>query len=418
MNAPTPSIRSLAHGERTTRWGCAQRLLADALGGIRADFHRYVAVLCGFAVTGAALAASLILLLDLSNKVDSAERLLGCDWFSLAPAGAEATGIDAAVWVNELAGVLSSNIQDATVSRAVSFRISEPGDCLIAVGCDPAYLAAAGVTRLAGRLLDEADASSGARNACISAAAAQRSGRTIGDSIPILGTPYRIVGRVQVFEPPAAADRNYLPRTVGGNCLFVPWQALDTLRSDSKGLDIAGYVTVRAKNISVDRAERLVRNLIAAPDMIERFGAPQWFSPGRALAGLRRMQDMVRVVTGAVGLLCLALSCAALATALLAVAAKRTGEIGLRLAMGAMPNDIAALFVAEAVVLALAAALPGCCVCIAVLALCGYGGTVLDAGPLPFLLMLGVLGAISALVATVPARVAARLSPSAALRND
>ena len=118
----------------------------------------------------------------------------------------------------------------------------------------------------------------------------------------------------------------------------------------------------------------------------------------------------------ALGLL---LGAVSLAGMLLTGVRERVAEIGLRRALGARPHEIALLFVAEAAVLGLGAALLG---------LLGAGAVLLGQGarfPLPFhfgvgawLIPLVLAGGIVILCSLGPAWQAARLPPAEALRNE
>jgi putative ABC transport system permease protein len=119
-------------------------------------------------------------------------------------------------------------------------------------------------------------------------------------------------------------------------------------------------------------------------------------------------------------------SCIALVLALLGlygivsfVVTSRTGEIGIRLALGAQTTDVVRLFVAEAIVIAASGLVCG-----------AVGGVVLGrlmramlygVGPtdvLTFLAVAGLLAAITLVASYVPARRGSRVDPAIALRAE
>ena len=144
-----------------------------------------------------------------------------------------------------------------------------------------------------------------------------------------------------------------------------------------------------------------------------------WVTPETLLQGIRRWQRGIAWTAGTGGGLGLLLGAVTLAGMLLTGIRERIPEIGLRMALGARRREIAGLFVAESMVLTLAAALAG--LVAAEGALRWLGGRF----PLPFhfgagtrLIPLGLAGVLALLCSLGPAWMAARLPPAEALRND
>ena len=98
---------------------------------------------------------------------------------------------------------------------------------------------------------------------------------------------------------------------------------------------------------------------------------------------------------------------------------QRTQEIGVRLAIGAAPGDVARLFLGEGARLALvglAAGVAGAAAATRALSALLFGVTATD--PLTFAAVAGTLALVALAAAYVPARRAARVDPMVALRND
>jgi putative ABC transport system permease protein len=98
---------------------------------------------------------------------------------------------------------------------------------------------------------------------------------------------------------------------------------------------------------------------------------------------------------------------------------QRTCEIGIRMALGAPPASVHKLILGQAmrpVLAGLAAGLLASLVAMRALASLLYGVTATD--PPTFLVVAGVLLAISALASALPARRAAHVDPMAALRHE
>ncbi len=101
------------------------------------------------------------------------------------------------------------------------------------------------------------------------------------------------------------------------------------------------------------------------------------------------------------------------------VVTRRTGEIGIRMALGAEPSQLARLVVSGSVKLALVGAGVGIVAALVFTrVLRGFLYGVQPTQPLAYLTAALMLGAVAALAAYLPARRAARVDPMIALRNE
>lgn len=168
-----------------------------------------------------------------------------------------------------------------------------------------------------------------------------------------------------------------------------------------------------------DYAERVedCRRLLAHPDL--RASGLSWVTPDVLLSRIRSLQQMIRFTAGSLSGLCLLLGGTTLMSLMVANVRERIREIGLRRALGARRQDIARLFMLEAAALTASAGVAG--VLIANALLVGAGVSF----PLPT--KVGVESAVLPLAAALllglafsygPARLAARISPSEALRDE
>jgi putative ABC transport system permease protein len=101
------------------------------------------------------------------------------------------------------------------------------------------------------------------------------------------------------------------------------------------------------------------------------------------------------------------------------VVSQRTQEIGLRLAIGAAPDDVVRLFLREGVTLTmigLSAGLAGALVAGRVLTTLLFGVTATD--PITFVAVAAALGLAAFGASYLPARRAAAVDPMTALRTD
>lgn len=125
------------------------------------------------------------------------------------------------------------------------------------------------------------------------------------------------------------------------------------------------------------------------------------------------------LVLGAFALPALALSAVGLYGVLAYMAARRQGEVGLRMALGADRGAVLRLFVGEGLLMAGAGTMVGIAasfVATRVLAALLYGVGPLD--PLTFTAVPLTLLAIAVLASYLPARRAAAVSPLVALREE
>jgi ABC-type antimicrobial peptide transport system permease subunit len=99
--------------------------------------------------------------------------------------------------------------------------------------------------------------------------------------------------------------------------------------------------------------------------------------------------------------------------------ARRTGEIGIRMALGAAKGDIARMVLGEVLVLVaigLGLGLPAALVCMRLIRNQFYGLGLAD--PVSIAVAIGALAVVAGLAGYLPARRASRIDPMAALRQE
>ncbi|MDE3195439.1 MAG: FtsX-like permease family protein, partial [Acidobacteriota bacterium] len=130
-------------------------------------------------------------------------------------------------------------------------------------------------------------------------------------------------------------------------------------------------------------------------------------------------QRLAAGIFAAFGLLAIALASVGLYSAMAYLVAGRTREIGLRIAIGARPRDIARQIVGRAMIWTLAGIAGGVGVC---LSLARYaapeirGVSVYDFGTFAAVVLLHA--AVALIAAAIPARRAIRIDPQTALRTE
>ncbi len=145
----------------------------------------------------------------------------------------------------------------------------------------------------------------------------------------------------------------------------------------------------------------------------------EWITAEGMLAPLRRLERTVSLIGGGIAGLCLLLGGCTMMTLMLANVRERVLEIGLRRALGATTRDIVSLFVLEAAAVSLGAAFSGAALAWLGLHMLGQHLTIpatFESGVVATVIL--IVLALSALFASLPARVAAQIEPAEALRYD
>jgi hypothetical protein len=232
---------------------------------------------------------------------------------------------------------------------------------------------------------------------------AERTGWTPGRSLDLDGAAWRIEGTYD------AGGR--VPPGLPPDALLVPAGALE------QGNDDVWLVLVRAA--PGNDLKRTLARVDAELWRVAGGSAPEWITPERLAEGLRRWQRALASALGWGAGLYLLLAATGMASTQLAGVRERVPEIGLRRALGARKGDIAALFVAEAVLLAALAGVAAAAS--AWWASAWLGGRLplelhLAWGDLAWPALTGL--AVSVASSLPPARAAARLDPAEALRGE
>lgn len=383
-------------------------LRQDVWEGMRAAPGRHVLALLALFIGLSVLTLGVALLRGLDRRARTIEADFGARSFALpSPGGGRlSTRHEEVVRAALPDGVVASVRAEPAASAA-----GMPGVSITAVGAELAEVK--GWTVLAGRFLDEPDVRGRARVAVLSSDLQRRTGRKPGDVIDIGRDPFVIVGVVETGGTPedgvwsTTGERVFLPHSTPGSWHEDP---ADVLRADA----------LLARPASgVDGGSALAAAVAALSSPPESLTG---IEPVTASALSRRARELQRSIAWAAGgmaALSLLLGGAVLGSLMAASVAGRVTEIGLRRAIGATPGDIVLLFVAEGLLL---------CVAALGLALAAALGLLAVAGPrLPLPVEAGWMAVwVPALVAlgtgilatAAPALHAARIAPAEALRAD
>lgn len=367
--------------------------LPDAWAGLRAAPAR---ALLTYAALAAGLAAATLLLAataGLDREARTLTAAFGADSFALLP---DDPAPDAPPWTRDAVDTLRHLLRDrAWVSGARAVHTADR-PCL---ATDEHWTAAHGWHILRGRPLDAADIHTAAP------VLLTHSPSTIpaDPALPVTlsDTPLRWIGATD-----APADTP--------PC--IPWTLTaldDTPAPPARDID---RIWFRARP---GHSPEAIRRMLSPRLPLLGLADSRWVTPETLLADIRRWQRTLAWTAGGGSLLGLLLGATSLTGLLLAGVRERIPEIGLRRAIGATPTDIAALFVAEALILTLASAATG--ILSAALLLHAAGSSL----PLPWALTPSTLLTplflsllLAALSSALPSLTASRLPPAEALRND
>ena len=383
---------------------------ADVWAGIRTGPARAGLAFFSLALGWFAVAVLLSTLEALQRQARDLVEGFGAGSFVLIRAGGEKDG---SAWTRRHVEIFRENLGEAArVSGIKAMPVPEGMDMEEPVVAADGGLADARGWRMAeGRILDGLDVRQGARNFMASAEVCRKHGWHPGDGVALGGILFRLVGSWETggaSVPLVPENALIIPYTAD---VFEPGGEMEVGRVDA-------LLFRAADGMAPEALKRRVAALLEQPGMGGGRGV-DWVTPETLLQGIRRWQRGIAWTAGTGGGLGLLLGAVTLAGMLLTGIRERIPEIGLRMALGARRREIAGLFVAESMVLTLAAALAG--LVAAEGALRWLGGRF----PLPFhfgagtrLIPLGLAGVLALLCSLGPAWMAARLPPAEALRND
>ncbi len=270
-----------------------------------------------------------------------------------------------------------------------------------------------------GRFLDTRDIDGRERSAVISHTLASQWGWKTGDIIMLRNMPFNIVGIVETGGTALDTEVGDSNLILGERVVFVPktlvpYWADGSMRTDDR-LD-AIFLKV-PNSTSLKSSEKISRRLLTEPG--SHLEDVSWVTPETLIQSINNLGNTISLVAGSVVALALFLAGTTLMSLMLTNVRSRISEIGLRRALGASRQDIISMFLMEA------------CLITGIAAVVAIGGTylllVLGRNALPVPVSTGsgtiIIPLVAAFILSItfsywPAKNAARITPSEALRND
>jgi putative ABC transport system permease protein len=238
------------------------------------------------------------------------------------------------------------------------FTLRYGGDETVAtvIGTTPEFRDSNVMYPSAGRFIDDFDVQNQSRVAVIGTQVAKElfhGELPIGETVQVGGAPFKVIGVLQA----KGTDVGGVPQD---DKVLVP---VTTAMRRLLNVDYVDRIFVQAQSRElVDTATVGVRQLLRQRHALDDANQPDDFTirdQAELVRTVRRSDDTMQSFLGGLSVLLLALACIGLLAVSLLSVRERQAEIGLRLAVGALPRQVMAQFLFEAAMIAVLGALSG-----------------------------------------------------------
>jgi putative ABC transport system permease protein len=239
-----------------------------------------------------------------------------------------------------------------------SFNVRYGGEVAVAtvIGTTPEFRDSNVMYPSTGRFIDDYDIEDQSRVAVIGAQVAKElfhGESAIGETVQIGGVPFDVIGVLKA----KGVDAGGVPQD---DKVLVP---VTTAMRRLLNVDYVDRIFVQAQTRElVDTAANGVRRLLRERHALDEVNRPDDFTirdQAQLVRTVNRSDDTMQKFLGGLSILLLALACVGLLAVGLLSVRERQAEIGLRLAVGALPRQVMAQFLAEAAMTAILGALSG-----------------------------------------------------------
>ncbi len=342
------------------------RSLRSALRGLAAHRLRAALALSSVAMGVAAVLLTSAIGKGAEDEVARGIEAAGTNLLVVRPAPAKrlvarraVRGLMTSLRVEDAEAIAELGLVGATVPAAEGVMRVKAGDGAMVtkvLGTSPAFPGVRRFVLQAGRFFDGEDDRAARRVAVLGSRVAETlfpGEDPTGRSIRIRGVPYEVIGVLEAKGALAdGADED--------NQVVVPLRTALRRILNSTWLSTV-FVSVRDPR-RMDAAQTEIGELLRERHRLGPNGKPDDFeiqNKTRLLAAQRETLGSLVAFTTALGALALLVGGTGILALMLLSVKERTGEIGLRMAVGARPRDILVQFLAEATVLALGGWLAG-----------------------------------------------------------
>jgi len=397
-----------------------RRTIGDIVEGIRAQPAGAAISLSAIAIGIASLTVLMAVMGGLRDKADQMIDELGVNVIAIINQ-AEVTETNKMGLRVQHASLLKQNLPGHIVATVRRYDVPTLGtNSFLSVVATDSSFADIRQWRLSdGRFLDSRDIDSRERSAVISHTLSSQWGWKTGDIIMLRNMPFNIVGVVETGGTALDTEVGNSDLIFGERVVFVPktlvpYWADGSMHNDDK-LD-AIFLKI-PNSTSLEASEKLSRRLLLEPG--SRLDNISWVTPETLIRGINKIGKTISLAAGSVVALALLLAGTTLMSLMLTNVRSRVTEIGLRRALGASRRDIISMFLLEA------------CLITGIAAVVAIGGTysllVLGRNALPVPISTGsetiIIPFVVAFILSItfsywPAKKAARITPSEALRNE
>lgn len=267
----------------------------------------------------------------------------------------------------------------------------------------PNYFRMMGIPLLQGRAFTDRDSQNSPRVVIVSQSFAARYAPgedLMGKRVRVEGDWHSVIGVISDVRQ-SGLDEEAAPHVYIPYLQFSPSRAGILVRTTGDPLNLVGAVRSAIQNVDHDQP---IYNVSTMDAMISSAVAP------------RRLN---LVLLGAFALVALTLAAVGIYGVMANLVTQRTGEIGLRMALGAQPRDVLRLFVGKGLRLATMGVAVGLGASLALARLMEtllYGVSASD--PITFAAITALLLSVALLACFVPARRASKVDPMVALRYE
>ncbi len=397
-----------------------RRTIGDIVEGIRAQPAGVAISLSAITIGIASLTVLLAVIGGLRDRADQMIDELGVNVIAIINQ-AEVTQTNKTGLTVQHASLLEQNLPGHIVATVRRYDVPTYGtnSFLSVIATDSSFADIRQWRLSEGRFLDSRDIDSRERSAVISQTLSSQWGWKTGDIIMLRNMPFNVVGIVETGGAALDTEVANSDLILGERVVFVPktlvpYWADSSMQIDDK-LD-AVFLKI-PNSTSLATSEKLSRRLLSESG--SHLDDISWVTPETLIQGINKLGKTISLAAGSVVALALLLAGTTLMSLMLTNVRSRVTEIGLRRALGASRRDIISMFLMEA------------CLITGIAAVVAIAGTYLllvlgrNALPVPVSTGSGTI-TIPFIVAFIlsitfsywPAKKAARITPSEALRNE